>query len=140
MNEDNTDVSLGTLDMLILKTLSLQPLHGFGIARRIEQVSRGVFKVNPGSLLVALVALVSPVDALAYQLFFMHMVQHVLLLDVVPILAILGFTKVILRPLTRAVQRLEEGAGVIASPAFGDGVYRAGVRAGHRPGADDAAR
>src|SRR5689334_3337658 len=40
--------------MLILKTLSLQPLHGFGIARRIEQVSRGVFKVNPGSLLVAL--------------------------------------------------------------------------------------
>ena len=40
--------------MLILKTLSLQPLHGFGIARRIEQISRGVFKVNPGSLLVAL--------------------------------------------------------------------------------------
>src|SRR5579872_2444865 len=40
--------------MLILKTLSLQPMHGFGIARRIEQISRGVFKVNPGSLLVAL--------------------------------------------------------------------------------------
>ena len=50
----NTDVIQGTLDMLILKTLSLQPLHGFGIARRIEQVSRGVFKVNPGSLLTAL--------------------------------------------------------------------------------------
>ena len=40
--------------MLILKTLSLQPMHGFGIARRVEQISRGVFKVNPGSLLVAL--------------------------------------------------------------------------------------
>jgi PadR family transcriptional regulator PadR len=39
---------------LILKTLSLAPMHGFGIARRVEQVSRGVFKVNPGSLLVAL--------------------------------------------------------------------------------------
>jgi PadR family transcriptional regulator, regulatory protein PadR len=52
--DDNTDVIQGTLDMLILKTLSLQPLHGFGIARRIEQVSRGVFKVNPGSLLTAL--------------------------------------------------------------------------------------
>jgi transcriptional regulator len=39
--------------MLILKTLSLQPMHGFGVARRIEQVSRGVFKVNPGSLLTA---------------------------------------------------------------------------------------
>jgi PadR family transcriptional regulator PadR len=54
VDETNTDVIQGTLDMLILKTLSLQPLHGFGIARRIEQVSRDVFKVNPGSLLTAL--------------------------------------------------------------------------------------
>lgn len=54
MNEPNTDVIQGTLDMLILKTLSLEPMHGFGIARRIEQTSRGVFKVNPGSLLTAL--------------------------------------------------------------------------------------
>ena len=52
-NETGTDVIQGTLDMLILKALSLEPMHGFGIARRIEQVSRGVFKVNPGSLLVA---------------------------------------------------------------------------------------
>ncbi|HWH52202.1 MAG TPA: PadR family transcriptional regulator [Gemmatimonadaceae bacterium] len=50
----NTDVIQGTLDLLILKTLSLAPMHGFGIARRVEQISRGVFKVNPGSLLVAL--------------------------------------------------------------------------------------
>ena len=48
-----TDVIQGTLDMLILKALSLEAMHGFGIARRIEQTSRGVFKVNPGSLLVA---------------------------------------------------------------------------------------
>jgi PadR family transcriptional regulator PadR len=54
MNEQNTDVIQGTLDMLILKTLSLEPMHGFGIARRVEQISRGVFKVNPGSLLTAL--------------------------------------------------------------------------------------
>ena len=53
MDELTTDVIQGTLDMLILKTLSLEPMHGFGIARRIEQVSRGVFKVNPGSLLTA---------------------------------------------------------------------------------------
>jgi PadR family transcriptional regulator, regulatory protein PadR len=53
MEVPNTDVIQGTLDMLILKTLSLEPMHGFGIARRIEQVSRGVFKVNPGSLLTA---------------------------------------------------------------------------------------
>ncbi len=54
MDEQNTDVIQGTLDMLILKTLSLEPMHGFGITRRIEQMSRGVFKVNPGSLLTAL--------------------------------------------------------------------------------------
>ena len=54
MSDQNTDVIQGTLDMLILKTLSLEPMHGFGIARRVEQVSRGVFKVNPGSLLTAL--------------------------------------------------------------------------------------
>ena len=53
MDEPNTDVIQGTLDMLILKTLSLEPMHGFGITRRIEQISRGVFKVNPGSLLTA---------------------------------------------------------------------------------------
>src|SRR3954462_9586193 len=54
VDDTNTDVIQGTLDMLILKTLSLQPLHGFGITRRIEQISRDVFKINPGSLLTAL--------------------------------------------------------------------------------------
>ncbi len=54
MNNTNTDVIQGTLDMLILKTLSLEPLHGFGIARRIEQITQNVFKVNAGSLLTAL--------------------------------------------------------------------------------------
>ena len=54
LTEPQTDVIQGTLDMLILKTLSLEPMHGFGIARRVEQISKGVFRVNPGSLLVAL--------------------------------------------------------------------------------------
>jgi transcriptional regulator len=49
----STDVVQGTLDMLILKSLSLEPMHGFGVARRIEQISKGVFRVNPGSLLLA---------------------------------------------------------------------------------------
>lgn len=44
----------GTLDMLILKTLDLQPMHGFGIGIRIEQISKGVFRVNGGSLFPAL--------------------------------------------------------------------------------------
>ena len=50
---DSTDVIQGTLDMLILKSLSLEPMHGFGITQRIEQISQGVFRVNPGSLLLA---------------------------------------------------------------------------------------
>lgn len=54
MIKQNTDVIQGTLDLMILKTLSLEPMHGFGIARRVEEVSRGAFKVNPGSLLTAL--------------------------------------------------------------------------------------
>ena len=54
MDQPSTDVIQGTLDLLILRSLSLQPMHGYGIARRIEQISRGVFKVNPGSLLTAL--------------------------------------------------------------------------------------
>ena len=49
----STDVIKGTLDMLILKTLSLEPMHGFGVSRRIEQRTSGVFRINPGSLLLA---------------------------------------------------------------------------------------
>lgn len=49
-----TDLLQGTLDLLILRTLELQPLHGVGIADRIEQVTKGVFVVGPGSLFPAL--------------------------------------------------------------------------------------
>ena len=52
-DQSTTDVIQGTLDMLILKALSLEPMHGFGVARRIEQTSKGVFRINPGSLLTA---------------------------------------------------------------------------------------
>ena len=53
MTAQSTDVIQGTLDLLILKSLSLQPMHGFGITQRIGQISQGVFRVNPGSLLIA---------------------------------------------------------------------------------------
>lgn len=53
MADRSTDLVQGTLDMLILKTLALEPMHGWGIAQRIEQISRGVFQVNPGSLFPA---------------------------------------------------------------------------------------
>ena len=54
MAEKAGEVVQGTLDMLILKTLDLQPMHGYGISLRIEQMSKGVFRVNAGSLFVAL--------------------------------------------------------------------------------------
>ena len=53
MGDKTTGLVQGTLDMLILKTLALEPMHGWGIAQRIEQISKGVFQVNPGSLFPA---------------------------------------------------------------------------------------
>jgi PadR family transcriptional regulator PadR len=50
----SSDLVQGTLEMLILKTLALEPMHGYGVALRIEQISKGVFHVNAGSLLPAL--------------------------------------------------------------------------------------
>lgn len=54
MVENRKEILRGTLDMLILKTLSLAPMHGLGISRRIEQITEGVFVVKPGSLFPAL--------------------------------------------------------------------------------------
>jgi PadR family transcriptional regulator PadR len=48
------DVVQGTLDMLVLKALSLTPMHGWGITTRIDQITKGVLTVNPGSLYPAL--------------------------------------------------------------------------------------
>jgi PadR family transcriptional regulator, regulatory protein PadR len=49
-----SEIVQGTLDMLILKTLALEPMHGYGITVRLEQMSKGTFRVNAGSLFVAL--------------------------------------------------------------------------------------
>ena len=54
MSSDQSDVLRGTLDLLILKTLTLDPMHGWGISARIQQFSRGVLDVNQGSLYPAL--------------------------------------------------------------------------------------
>jgi len=57
MTKPNLDLLQGTLDMLILKTLALQPMHGWGISQRIQQISQDVLVVNQGSLYPALVRL-----------------------------------------------------------------------------------
>jgi PadR family transcriptional regulator len=57
MNRLKSDVPYGTLDLMILKTLELETLHGFGLARRIEQVSENLVKLNQGSVYPALLRL-----------------------------------------------------------------------------------
>jgi putative membrane protein len=91
------------------------------------------------SIAVAVAALISPLDTLADQLFFAHMIQHMLLLDLSPILAILGFTKVILRPVTRSVHDIERRAGIFAHPAFAVFAYIVAIWAWHIPAAYDEA-
>src|SRR5205085_7925281 len=54
MGDKSSDLVQGTLDMLILKTLALEPMHGYGISVRIEQMSKGVFRLNAGSLFLAI--------------------------------------------------------------------------------------
>ena len=54
MADNSSDVLRGTLDLLVLKTLTLEPMHGWGISQRIQQMSRDVLDVNQGSLYPAL--------------------------------------------------------------------------------------
>jgi transcriptional regulator len=54
MPDKSSDLVQGTLDMLVLKTLALEPMHGYGISVRIEQMSKGVFRPNAGSLFLAI--------------------------------------------------------------------------------------
>lgn len=92
-----------------------------------------------GGLLLVLMALVSPVDRLADQLLTMHMVQHVILLDFVPILLVLGLTKAILRPITRRFQAIEHAAGPFGHPAFAVVLYVGAMCLWHVPALYDAA-
>jgi cytochrome c oxidase assembly factor CtaG len=92
-----------------------------------------------GGIALLVVALLSPVDRLADQLFVMHMVQHLLILDLSAILLIVGLTRVILRPVTRRVQRLEQAAGPFAHPGFALVLYVGGMALWHVPALYDAA-
>jgi cytochrome c oxidase assembly factor CtaG len=92
-----------------------------------------------GAMALVLVALCSPIDRLAEQLFFVHMVQHLLLLDLVPILVMLSLTRVILRPLTRRLMRLERAAGPLAHPVFAIVAYVSVMAFWHVPALYDAA-
>ena len=92
-----------------------------------------------GGLALVIAALISPIDRLGEQLFVMHMVQHLLILDLASILLIVGLTRVILRPVTRRVHQLERAAGPLASPIFAIFAYVGGMYLWHIPALYDAA-
>jgi cytochrome c oxidase assembly factor CtaG len=92
-----------------------------------------------GGVLTLFVALISPVDRLGEQLASMHMVQHLLVVDIAAILLTLGLTRHILRPITRRIHRIERAAGPFASPWFALAAYVAAMWFWHIPAAYDAA-
>jgi cytochrome c oxidase assembly factor CtaG len=91
------------------------------------------------ALLAAFAALVSPIDQLGESVLTMHMLQHLLLLDVAPILGILAMTRVILRPATRRLMEVERAAGPLGHPVFAAFFYIATMAFWHIPAMYDAA-
>ncbi len=110
---------------------------------RAEHGARGAGRWRLASFLAGLAAifaaLISPIDSLSDDLFFVHMIQHVLLLDIAPVLLICGQTKLILRPATRRLVALEESAGWVGRPSFAVVAYVGGVWIWHLPALYDAA-
>ena len=110
--------------------------HGGSPSAPASDASRS----SPAGLIAILAALVSPLDVLGDQLMVMHMVQHILLLDIAPILLILGLTKVLLRPVTRRLQTIEQRAGFLAHPAFAVLAYAGILWLWHIPAIYDRAQ
>jgi putative membrane protein len=116
-------VLVGVLVLVLLYSAGWRRAH-----RRGERHPPSVWRalLYAAGIVTILIALVSPLDSLGDQLMVMHMVQHMLLLDVAPILLILGLTKTLLRPVTRRVQTIERRAGFLAHPVFAV-IFYAGI-------------
>jgi putative membrane protein len=119
----------------------------YGAAWRRARASREAHLPSVWRLLLfvagvatVLAALVSPLDSLGDQLMVMHMVQHILLLDLAPILLILGLTKVLLRPVTRRLNAIERRAGFLAHPWFAVVAYGVILWLWHIPAIYDQAQ
>jgi cytochrome c oxidase assembly factor CtaG len=114
------------------------------IHAREEAGGRGAglpqFAAFVGAVVVLLIALVSPVDALGEDyLFSMHMVQHILIGDIAPLLVLLSLSRVILRPVTRRLMAVERALGPFAHPATGIAVWLAMIYVWHIPALYNAA-
>jgi putative membrane protein len=107
--------------------------------RGVREAPTGRLVSFLGGLLALFVALISPVDRLGEQLASAHMVQHLLIADLAPILLTLGLTRWILRPVTRVVSRVERAAGPFGHPAFGVVAYVGAMWLWHVPALYDAA-
>jgi putative membrane protein len=115
----------------------------FRTARR-EAGGRGAGPVQAlafaGGMVALLAALVSPLDGLGEDyLFSAHMLQHVLLGDIAPLLVLLGLSRVIMRPATRRLMRFERALGSLANPATGLLLWLAVMYVWHIPALYDAA-
>ncbi|MEV4418431.1 cytochrome c oxidase assembly protein [Patulibacter sp. NPDC049589] len=89
--------------------------------------------------LTIVVAQGNPIDGLGDHLFIFHMIQHLLLLDVFPLFTLFGLNRVIMRPITRRVQWIEQRIGFLAKPWFGLVGYTLGMWIWHAPVLYDAA-
>jgi putative membrane protein len=128
----------------LIGVAALAVVYGFGWRRaRASGASHrpgyGRLGLFAAGLVAILAAFVSPIDGLGDQLMLMHMVQHILLLDIAPILLILGLNKVLLRPVTRRLQAIERRAGYLSHPAFAVLAYAGFMWAWHIPSMYDAA-
>jgi putative membrane protein len=128
--------------LLVMLAPALVYARGWAMARASGERHRpGVARAAlfAAGLIALLIALVSPVDVLGEQLMVMHMLQHILLLDIAPILMILGLSKVLLRPVTRRLQSVERRAGFVAHPVFAVLAYCLVMWLWHIPAMYDAA-
>ena len=113
-------------------------------AARAEAGGRGAGRLQAAafaaSMLALLAALVSPIDALGEDyLFSAHMVQHILLGDIAPLLLLLSLSRVIMRPATRRLSRVERRLGAVASPPVFIAVWLVLIYTWHVPALYDAA-
>lgn len=128
------------LGVLVLSVLYLIGWRRARASSATHAPGYGRLSLFMGAMVLVVLALMSPIDSLGDEdLIVMHMIQHLILLDFVPILMILSFNKVLLRPITRRIQTLERRAGWLASPWFAVVAYVVGVYAWHVPGSYDLA-
>lgn len=108
---------------------------------RWRRVGAGAWRLASflAGIAMCVAALLSPVDPLGERLFLMHMVQHLLLLDIAPVLLLLGLTRKIMRPATRRLLVIERSVGFLATPVFAISLYVATMWFWHVPALYDLA-